>query len=147
VVTDLGGTQISTLMETLPGIAHVLRSPVADAFVNLIRAGVRIRDFDMADAEEILKYAVRRNLMAQDEADRVTTEAKGAMEKRAERAAEREKNRKIAKTAPPPKPAAGRLDTRTSGRHDKVKPVKAEVKRVVVAAKKTLPKANHKKKR
>ena len=133
MVTDLGGTQISTLMETLPGIAHVLRSPVADAFVNLIRAGVRVRDFDMADAEEILKYAVRRNLMAQDEADRVTTEAKGAIEKRAERAAEREKNRKIAKTAPAPKP--------------KAKPVKAEARKVVTTAKKPLAKVTHKKKR
>ena len=131
MATDLGGTQISTLMETLPGIAHVLRSPVADAFVNLIRAGVRVRDFDMADAEEILKYAVRRNLMAQDESDRVMTEAKGAMEKRAERAAEREKNRKIAKVVPPPPPPKPKV----------VKPVKVEAKKVApAAAKKPAPK-------
>ena len=44
-VTDLGGTQISTLMETLPGIAQVLRSPVADALVNLIRAACRLSTF------------------------------------------------------------------------------------------------------
>jgi hypothetical protein len=134
-------------METLPGIAHVLRSPVADAFVNLIRAGVRIRDFDMADAEEILKYAVRRNLMAQDEADRVTTEAKGAMEKRAERAAEREKNRKVAKVVPPPKPVAARHEAKTAGPQHKVKPVKVEAKKILTAAKKPPAKANHKKKR
>ncbi|MEO8453133.1 MAG: hypothetical protein ABI647_25305 [Gemmatimonadota bacterium] len=134
-------------METLPGIAHVLRSPVADAFVNLIRAGVRIRDFDMADAEEILKYAVRRNLMAQDEADRVTTEAKSAMEKRAERAAEREKNRKIAKVVPLPKPVVVKHEVKPAARQEKVKPVKAEVKKVMAAAKKPAPKANHKKKK
>ena len=33
-MTELGGTQISSLMEVLPGIAQVLRSPVADAIVN-----------------------------------------------------------------------------------------------------------------
>ena len=38
MATELGSTQISTLLETLPGIANVLRSPVADALVNVIRA-------------------------------------------------------------------------------------------------------------
>ena len=71
MVTELGGPQISSLMEVLPGIAQVLRSPVADAIVNLIRAGIRVRDFDIADADEMLKFAVRRNLMAQEESERV----------------------------------------------------------------------------
>jgi hypothetical protein len=74
-------------MEVLPGIAQVLRSPVADAIVNLIRAGLRQREFELADAEEMLKYAVRRNLMGQDESDRVLAEAKAVIQRRAERAA------------------------------------------------------------
>ena len=36
MVSELGGSQISTLLETLPGIANVLRSPVADALSSVI---------------------------------------------------------------------------------------------------------------
>ncbi len=85
MATELGGTQISSLMETLPGIAAVLRSPVADAFVGVIRAAVRLAEFELGQAEEILRYAVRRNLMTQDETDRVLAEVRAAMERRAER--------------------------------------------------------------
>jgi hypothetical protein len=103
VVTELGGTQISSLMEVLPGIAQVLRSPVADAIVNLIRAACRVREFDLADAEEMLKYAVRRNLMAAEESERVIAEARAIVQRRAERAAEREKPKKPAAAKPAPK--------------------------------------------
>ena len=99
----MGGTQISSLMEVLPGIAQVLRSPVADAIVNLIRAACRVREFDLADAEEMLRYAVRRNLMGADESERVLAEAKSIVQKRAERAAEREHPKK---PVPKPKPKA-----------------------------------------
>ena len=94
-MTELGGTQISSLMEVLPGIAQVLRSPVADAIVNLIRAACRVREFDLADAEEMLKYAVRRNLMAGEESERVLAEARAIIQRRAERAAERERPKKL----------------------------------------------------
>lgn len=77
-VTDLAGTQISNLLETLPGIAQVLRSPVADAFVGMIRAATGEAPFNFADADEILKYAVRRNLMAVEESERILAEAKQA---------------------------------------------------------------------
>jgi hypothetical protein len=103
VVTELGGTQISSLMEVLPGIAQVLRSPVADAIVNLIRAACRVREFDLADAEEMLKYAVRRNLMAAEESERVMAEARSIVQRRAERAAEREKPKKPPAQKPKPK--------------------------------------------
>jgi hypothetical protein len=103
VVTELGGTQISSLMEVLPGIAQVLRSPVADAIVNLIRAACRVREFDLADAEEMLKYAVRRNLMAAEESERVIAEARAMVQRRAERAAEREKPKKPVAAKPKPK--------------------------------------------
>lgn len=101
MATELGGTQISSLMEVLPGIAQVLRSPVADAIVNLIRAACRVREFDIADADEMLKFAVRRNLMAQEESERVLAEARAIIQKRAERALEREKPKK-----PVPRPKA-----------------------------------------
>jgi hypothetical protein len=102
-VTELGGTQISSLMEVLPGIAQVLRSPVADAIVNLIRAACRVREFDLADAEEMLKYAVRRNLMAAEESERVIAEARAMVQRRAERAAERDRPKKPAAAKPKPK--------------------------------------------
>jgi hypothetical protein len=120
VATELGGTQISSLMEVLPGIAQVLRSPVADAIVNLIRAACRVREFDLADADEMLKFAVRRNLMGQEESERVLAEARAIVQKRSERAAEREKPKKPgavkakakpkakAKVGKKPKPKAGR---------------------------------------
>lgn len=103
MVTELGGTQISSLMEVLPGIAQVLRSPVADAIVNLIRAACRVREFDLADAEEMLKYAVRRNLMAAEESERVIAEARAMVQRRAERAAERDKPKKPVAAKPKPK--------------------------------------------
>jgi hypothetical protein len=90
-VTELGGSQITSLMEVLPGIAQVLRSPVADAIVNLVRAACRAREFDLSDAEEVLRYAVRRNLMSVEESERVLAEARASVERRAERAMEREK--------------------------------------------------------
>lgn len=105
-MTELGGSQISSLMEVLPGIAQVLRSPVADAIVNLIRSSLRQREFDLADAEEMLKYAVRRNLMSQDESDRVLAEARQVVQRRAERAAERATHAPAKKAAAAAKKAA-----------------------------------------
>lgn len=99
-MTELGGTQISSLMEVLPGIAQVLRSPVADAIVSLIRAACRVREFDIADAEEMLHYAVRRNLMGAEESERVLAEAKSIVLRRAERAAEREHPKKPVRQKP-----------------------------------------------
>ena len=77
MVSELGGAQISTLLESLPGIANVLRSPVADALVSVIRAGARLSEFDIADADELVKYATRRGLLAEDEGERLMTELAG----------------------------------------------------------------------
>ena len=60
---ELGGSQISSLLETLPGIASVLRSPVADALVKAIRGAVGLGEFEADDAEELIRYAVRRGLI------------------------------------------------------------------------------------
>jgi hypothetical protein len=91
VVSELGGSQISTLLETLPGIANVLRSPVADALGNVIRAAARLTEFNVADADELVRYATRRGLLGQDEGDRVLAEVHAAEQRRADKAADRER--------------------------------------------------------
>ena len=73
-MTELAAPQISSLMEALPGIAAVLRSPVANAIVALSRAGAGLEEFRPAEAEELLRYGVRRNLLTQDEVDRILAE-------------------------------------------------------------------------
>lgn len=89
MASELGASQISTLLEALPGIANVLRSPVADALLNVIRAAARIGEFELADAEELIRYATRRGLVGNDEGDRVLVEVREAAQRRAEKAAEK----------------------------------------------------------
>src|SRR3954465_7610513 len=103
VVTELGGSQISTLLETLPGIANVLRSPVADALGSVIRAAARVGEFEVADAEELVRYATRRGLLGMEEGDRLLAEVHAAQQKRLDKAADRERAQKAkakAKTRP-----------------------------------------------
>ena len=105
-MTDLGGSQISSLLETLPGIANVLRSPVADALINVIRAAARLGEFSAADADELIKYATRRGLVGMEEGERVLAEVQAAERRKADKAAERVKAAKHrAKVKPRPKPA------------------------------------------
>ena len=75
----LGGQQISALLESLPGIASVLRSPVVDAIVGMIRAGSGLGDFREADAKELVQYAVRRGLMGSQEGEDLLVEVRGAV--------------------------------------------------------------------
>jgi Asp-tRNA(Asn)/Glu-tRNA(Gln) amidotransferase C subunit len=91
VVSELGGSQISTLLETLPGIANVLRSPVADALGSIIRAAARVGEFEVADAEEMVRYATRRGLLGMEEGDRLLAEVHAAQQKRLDKAADRER--------------------------------------------------------
>ncbi len=104
MASELGASQISTLLEALPGIANVLRSPVADALLNVIRAAARVGEFQLADAEELIKYASRRGLVGVEEGERVLVEVREAAQRRAERTAEREKASR-AKAKPKPKAA------------------------------------------
>lgn len=94
MVSELGGSQISTLLETLPGIANVLRSPVADALGSVIRAAARVGDFHVADAEELVRYATRRGLLGNEEGDRLLVEVHAAQRKRLDKAADRERAQK-----------------------------------------------------
>lgn len=94
MVSELGGSQISTLLETLPGIANVLRSPVADALSSVIRAAARVGEFHVADAEELVRYATRRGLLGNEEGDRLLLEVHAAQQKRLDKAADRERAQK-----------------------------------------------------
>lgn len=115
MVSELGGSQISTLLETLPGIANVLRSPVADALGSVIRAAARIGEFNVADAEELIRYATRRSLLGNEEGDRILAEVHAAQQKRLEKAADREK--------------ALKAKAKVKGKPVKVKAVKKAAKR------------------
>jgi hypothetical protein len=122
VVSELGGSQISTLLETLPGIANVLRSPVADALSSVIRAAARVGEFNVADAEELVRYATRRGLLGMEEGDRLLAEIHTAQQKRLDKAADRERAQK-AKARAKAKPVK------------RVKPAKAMKKTAVKARK------------
>ncbi|HXI21602.1 MAG TPA: hypothetical protein VNH46_10975 [Gemmatimonadales bacterium] len=91
MASELGASQISTLLETLPGIANVLRSPVADALLGVIRAAGRVGEFQLADAEELIRYATRRGLVGMEEGERVLAEVREAAQRRADKAAEKDK--------------------------------------------------------
>jgi hypothetical protein len=118
VVSELGGSQISTLLETLPGIANVLRSPVADALGSVIRAAARVGEFNVADAEELVRYATRRGLLGNEEGDRLLAEVYAAQQKRLDKAADRERAQK----------AKARAKTKTVKRMKVVKAVKKTAK-------------------
>jgi len=103
MTAELGGSQISSLLEALPGIASVLRSPVADALVRAIRAAAGIGEFTFEDAEELIRYAVRRGLIGAEEGDRVLTDVQGSSKvtRKAARAPKAKPQKK--KDAKPPK--------------------------------------------
>ncbi len=100
----LGGSQISSLLESVPGIASVLRSPVADAIVNMVRAGAGLGTFDKGMAKELIQYAVRRGLLPIAEGDELLAEVDEAVgSKRRGRAS---KTAAPAKKKPAAKPKA-----------------------------------------
>lgn len=101
---QLGGSQISALLESVPGIASVLRSPVADALVGMIRAGAGIGPFKREDAEELVQYAVRRGLISADEGDELLRDVRAASRGRSRpRAAAGGKRKARARAAKPKK--------------------------------------------
>jgi hypothetical protein len=64
---------------------------VADALSSIIRSAARLSEFNVADADELVKYATRRGLLGQEEGDRLLQEVHLAEQRRVERAADREK--------------------------------------------------------
>jgi polyhydroxyalkanoate synthesis regulator phasin len=79
---ELGGSQISALLESVPGIRSVLRSPVADALVQMIRAGAGLEEFRLDSAKELVQYSVRRGLINADEGDELMAEVKAVAKER-----------------------------------------------------------------
>ncbi len=92
---ELGGSQMTALLETVPGIASVLRSPVADALVRTIRAAAGVGEFRVEDTHQLIQFAVRRGLIGADEGDRVTAEMQEAT--RRGRGKTRESHRPLAR--------------------------------------------------
>jgi len=95
-MVQLGNPQ-AALLETVPGIASVLRSPTADALVRMIRAASGTGQFRIEDARELITFAVRRGLIGIDESERLCAELDASP-------AGRRALRPPAKVAPP-KPA------------------------------------------
>lgn len=140
---DLGKSQLSSLLETVPGLASVLRSPVADAIVNMVRAGAGLRDFDMHDAEELVQYATRRGLVPSAEGAELLDEIKIASRKRsATKAAKKKAAKKTAATKAAKKTAAKKKAPKKTAAKKKVakKTVKKSAKST--AKKKTVGKAS-----
>ena len=81
-MAQLGGPQMSAFLETVPGIASVLRSPTADSLVRMIRAGAGTGEFRVEDALELIQYAVRRGLIGADEGERLTSEVNATSARR-----------------------------------------------------------------
>lgn len=126
---ELGGSQISALLESVPGIANVLRSPVADALANMIRAGAGLAEFRLEHAKELIQYAERRGLIGSSEAEELLAEVTAVAGPR------RGSRRATAKKAGTPKtggkskgrvpkPAKAKVVKRVTGR-----PVKKAAKR------------------
>ena len=98
---ELGGSQISALLESVPGIVNVLRNPVADALVGMIRAGAGVEEFSHEYANELVQYAVRRGLIQSAEGERVLADVEAAVPKGRRRRPSREAKRK---PVPPARP-------------------------------------------
>ena len=105
MATELTSTTITNILEAVPGIKNVLRSPAADAMVNLTRAAAGISLFDIKDARELLRFAFRRGLINNEEHDRVLAEVEVAAQARQDRLAAR---RAARDDRPHGKPAKGR---------------------------------------
>ena len=69
-------------MEALPGIAAVLRSPVANAMVAISRAAAGLEEFQLSHGEELLRFGVRRNLLTPEEVDKVLDELREVVSRR-----------------------------------------------------------------
>lgn len=118
---ELGGSQISALLESVPGIRSVLRSPVADALVHMIRAGAGLEDFRLDQAQELVQYSVRRGLISADEGDEVMLEVTGAARGR--------RTGKRRKAAPARKKPAGRAKSKAARKPPKKRATKKRATR------------------
>jgi hypothetical protein len=151
VATELSSTTITNILEAVPGIKTVLRSPAADAMVNLTRVAAGIGNFDLKDARELMRFAFRRGLINNEEHDHVLADVEGASRARhdrlAARKAARDGKRKKPKTA---KPKAAKPKPRPAAKKKKKKkpaPRKAKPAKKAKSSVRPKPKAGKAKKR
>lgn len=93
MATELTSTTITNILEAVPGIKTVLRSPAADAMVNLTRVAAGLGAFDIKDARELMRFAFRRGLINNEEHDRVLGDVENATQAREDRLAARRASR------------------------------------------------------
>ena len=104
------GSAPPNVLETVPGIASVLRSPVADSLVRLLRAAASRGEFRVEDARELIQFAVRRGLIGNDEGERLSGELLSApVPSRGKPAGRVEKPRPRPAAKPIKRPAAKKL--------------------------------------
>ncbi|KPK55951.1 MAG: hypothetical protein AMS21_13105 [Gemmatimonas sp. SG8_38_2] len=126
---ELGGSQISALLESVPGIVNVLRSPVADALVGMIHAGAGLEEFRLDYAKELVQYAVRRGLISSAEGDRLLDDVMAAAPKGRRKATPSTKTKKAAGKKVPTKKSSPKGKAAQKKRAAK-KPAKQTAKRV-----------------
>jgi len=109
VATELTSTTITNILEAVPGIKTVLRSPAADAMVRLTRAAASVGPFEIKDARELMRFAFRRGLINNEEHDKVLSDVEGAVQARTDRLAARQTARDDKhRGSPKPKSAAAK---------------------------------------
>ena len=106
MATELTSTTITNILEAVPGIKTVLRSPAADAMVNLTRAAAGEGPFEIKDARELMRFAFRRGLINNEEHDQVLADVEGAVQARQDRLAARQSARDDKRRVPPKRKAA-----------------------------------------
>ncbi len=99
MAAELGSSQLSSLLEAVPGLASVLRSSVADAIVNLIRAGAGLEKFRIEDAQELVQYAMRRSLIPESEGSALMDEIAHAVGRRPRKKSDKLGKKKAVKKA------------------------------------------------
>ena len=146
MAAELGGSQLSSLLETVPGLASVLRSPVADAIVNMIRAASGSGEFRMQDAKELIQFATRRGLIPSAEGTSLLEEVEAGLSR------SRSKTKAVKSSSAPKraakskatKPVAKTKAAKTTSKHKAAKQV-TKKKATKKAAKKTKVKVVKKK--
>ena len=130
---ELGGSQISALLESVPGIVNVLRNPVADAMMGMIRAAAGLEEFSHDYANELVQYATRRGLIQSREGEEVLADVKAAVPKRGRGRSRTKAKKPAAKKAPARKPAgrAARKSTRPPAKKTTTKTVRKPAGRPV----------------
>jgi len=140
---ELGESQLSSLLESVPGLANVLRSPVADAIVNMIRAGAGLGEFRIQDARELVQYATRRGLIPSSEGMQLLEELEGSgngHKQRAKASRARGATKKLTKSPPSARTKGGMAKVAKGGVKKKAKAAKTS-KKAVKTSRKTAKKA------